>query len=350
VRTRTEQRRAISAAVRIEARGTKRAALRAEAGPARAPRTGSRARSARHSRARVAQLGGRVTVRALIEQGARRLTKAGVFFGHGTDNAWDDAAALVWHALRLPDNPTPRTYERAVGAAGQRKVAALLGRRISERIPAVYLTGQTWFAGLPFTVDPRVLIPRSPIAELIEQRFAPWVNASKVRRILDIGTGSGCIAIACAKAFPRARVDAVDISPEALAVARENVRRHRLGRRVRLLISDHFSALGGETYDIIVSNPPYVGASELRALPPEYAHEPRQALAAGRAGLDSVKVILSEAGRHLRPGGTLIVEVGNTERAVRRAYPRLPFTWLEFERGGGGVFLLPAEALATQGS
>jgi ribosomal protein L3 glutamine methyltransferase len=273
------------------------------------------------------------------------LKRAGVFFGHGTDNAWDDAAALVWHALRLPDNPTPRVYERVVSEAGQQKVEALIDRRISERIPAVYLTGQTWFAGLPFNVDSRVLIPRSPIAELIEQQFAPWVNARGVRRILDIGTGSGCIAIACAKAFPKARVDGVDISSEALAVAEGNVRRHRLGKRVRLLLSNHFSALGGETYDIIVSNPPYVGASELAALPAEYRHEPKQALAAGRAGLDSVRVILSEAGRHLAPGGTLIVEVGNTESAVRRAYPRLPFTWLEFERGGGGVFLLPAEAL-----
>jgi ribosomal protein L3 glutamine methyltransferase len=290
----------------------------------------------------------RVTVRSLIEQGSRRLERAGVFFGHGTDNAWDDAAALVWHALRLPENPSPRVYDRVVSPAGQQQVQALLERRIAERIPAVYLTGRTWFAGLPFSVDPRVLIPRSPIAELIEQRFAPWVDASRVGRILDIGTGSGCIAIACAKAFPKARVDAVDISQEALEVARANVRSHRLQRRVRLLLSDHFSALGAETYDIIVSNPPYVGANELEALPPEYAHEPRQALAAGRGGLDSVRVILSEAGRHLRPGGALIVEVGNTERAVRRAWPQLPFTWLEFERGGGGVFLLAAEALGVK--
>lgn len=288
-------------------------------------------------------------MRTLIDRGSRRLQRAGVFFGHGTDNAWDDAATLVWHALRLPDNPTPRVYRRKINAAGQREVAALVDRRINERIPAVYLTGRTWFAGLPFKVDPRVLIPRSPIAELIEQRFAPWIDAKRVRRILDIGTGSGCIAIACARAFPRARVDAVDISPEALQVAGDNVRRHRLGKRVRLLLSDHFSALGRETYDIIVSNPPYVGASELAALPPEYGHEPRQALAAGRSGLDSVRVILSEAGRHLRPGGALIVEVGNTESAVRRAYPRLPFTWLEFERGGGGVFLLPAASLSGAG-
>lgn len=286
-------------------------------------------------------------MRALIENGSHRLQRARVFFGHGTDNAWDDAAALVWHALRLPDNASPRVYERAVSAAGQERVEALLERRITERVPAVYLTGQTWFAGLPFNVDSRVLIPRSPIAELIEQRFEPWVDASRVRRILDIGTGSGCIAIACAKAFPRARVDAADISPEALEVARTNIRRHRLGRRVRLVISNHFSALGGESYDMIVSNPPYVGARELSALPPEYGHEPRLALAAGRSGLDCVQVILSEAGRHLRPRGSLIVEVGNTERAVRRAFPELPFTWLHFQRGGGGVFLLTAEELAA---
>jgi len=284
-------------------------------------------------------------VRALIERASRKLKRARVFFGHGTDNPWDDAAALVWHGLRLPHAASARVYERVVSPAGQEKVAALVERRINERVPVVYLTGQTWFAGLPFTVDPRVLIPRSPIAELIEQRFAPWVDAKRVRRILDIGTGSGCIAIACAYAFPRARVDGSDISEDALEVARANVRRHRLGRRVRLVQSDHFSALRGESYDIIVSNPPYVGAREMARLPPEYRHEPPLALAAGRSGLDSVRVILNEAVRHLRPRGVLIVEVGNTETAVRRAFPELPFTWLHFERGGGGVFLLTAEQL-----
>jgi ribosomal protein L3 glutamine methyltransferase len=284
-------------------------------------------------------------VRDLIATGARRLTRARVFFGHGTDNAWDESAALVWHALKLPQAASPRTYEKHVNAAGVARVEALIKRRIEERIPAVYLTGLTWFAGLPFKVDSRVLVPRSPLAELIEQQFSPWVEAASVRRILDIGTGSGCIAIACAKAFPKAQVDAVDISPDALTVARANVRRHRVGKRVHVVKSDHFSALGRRAYDMIVSNPPYVGAREMAGLPPEYRHEPRMALAAGPQGLDSVRVILREAGRHLRPAGILVVEVGNTERAVRKAWPRLPFTWLEFERGGGGVFLLTARQL-----
>ena len=287
----------------------------------------------------------RLTVQALIERGARRLRRARVFFGHGTDNARDDSAALVLHALGLPHSTDGTIYRRRVGGRDAARVDALITRRIEERIPAVYLTGETWFAGLPFRVDPRVLIPRSPIAELIERRFAPWADPRRVRRILDIGTGSGCIAIACAKAMPRAHVDAVDISPQALEVAAINVRRHRLGRRVRLIRSDHFGALAGERYDIIVANPPYVGRREMSGLPPEYRHEPPLALAAGPDGLDSVRVILREAREHLRPRGVLIVEVGNTEAAVRRAFKRLPFLWLEFERGGGGVFLLTAEQL-----
>jgi ribosomal protein L3 glutamine methyltransferase len=289
---------------------------------------------------------GRVTtVGALIAGGAARLARARVFFGHGTDNERDEAAALVLHALGLPHSGSAALYRRRVGRPAQQRVRQLLARRIRERIPAAYLTGVSWFAGSRIEVDARVLIPRSPIAELIERRFAPWIEPDRVRRLLDLGTGSGCIAIACARALPHARVDAVDISDDALEVARRNVRRHRLTRRVRLIKSDHFGALGEATYDIIVANPPYVGARELAGLPPEYRHEPRMALAAGRSGLDSVRIILAQAVRHLRPRGLLVVEVGNTERAVRRTWRRLPFVWLEFERGGGGVFLLTREQL-----
>ena len=252
------------------------------------------------------------------------------------------------HALRLPHAGGAALFRRRVGRTGLQRAQQLIERRVRERIPAAYLTGVTWFAGARIEVDPRVLIPRSPLAELIERRFRPWIEPGRVRRLLDLGTGSGCVAIACARALPRARVDAVDISDDALEVARRNVRRHRLTRRVRLVKSDHFGALGDASYDIIVANPPYVGARELAGLPPEYRHEPRVALAAGRSGLDSVNIILAQAARHLRPRGLLIVEVGNTERAVRRAWRRLPFMWLEFERGGGGVFLLTREQLEAR--
>ncbi|HEY4342099.1 MAG TPA: 50S ribosomal protein L3 N(5)-glutamine methyltransferase [Steroidobacteraceae bacterium] len=289
-----------------------------------------------------------VTVQQLIGRGARRLQRAQVFFGHGTDNAWDESAALVWHALQLP-TPSARIYARHTSPTQQARARDLITRRLRERMPAVYLTGTTWFAGLQFKTDARALIPRSPIAELIERAYAPWVDARRVRRVLDIGTGGGCIAIASAKMLPKARVDALDSSPQALGLAAENVRRHRLGGRVRLLESDYFSALNGERYDIIVSNPPYVGAREMRSLPPEYRHEPRMGLASGKDGMDAVRVILKDAVRHLNPGGILIVEVGNTQAAVQRAFARLPFTWLTFERGGGGVFMLTAEQLGSQG-
>ena len=286
-----------------------------------------------------------MTVGALIASVERRLKRARVFFGHGTDNARDEAAALVFHVMRLPHDSPARVLARRVPPARHARVEEWLARRVKERLPLAYLTHEAWFAGLRLYVDERVLVPRSPLAEVIEQRFAPWIDAARVRRVLDIGTGSGCIALACARAFARARVDAVDVDPGALEVAAINRRRCRLTRRVELICSDHFTALSGRSYDIIVSNPPYVGEREMRGLPREYRHEPALGLASGREGLDSVTRILRESARYLRPRGVLVVEVGNTERALVRAFPRLPFMWLDFERGGGGVFLLTREQL-----
>ncbi|HEY7929164.1 MAG TPA: 50S ribosomal protein L3 N(5)-glutamine methyltransferase [Steroidobacteraceae bacterium] len=289
-------------------------------------------------------------MQALIGTTARRLARAGLHYGHGTDNARDDAAALVLHAMRLTDEKAAAALRRRVSEAARVRLEALLQRRIRERVPVVYLTQRCWFAGLPMYVDERVLIPRSPIAELIERRFAPWVRPERVRRILDLGTGSGCIAIACARAFPRTRVDATDVSTAALAVTRINIARHRLQRRVRARNADLFTGIKSARYDIIVSNPPYVREGELQGLPAEYWHEPRLALAAGRDGLDAVRGILRGAAAHLTKAGILIVEVGDSERALRRAFPRVPFLWLDFERGGGGVFLLSREQLIAHGS
>jgi ribosomal protein L3 glutamine methyltransferase len=286
-----------------------------------------------------------INVGELIASATRRMKRARVYFGHGTDNARDEAVALVLHVMKLPHDAPVRVLMRRVSAAQRERFEELLKRRIADRVPLPYLTNEAWFAGLPFYVDERVLIPRSAIAELIERRFAPWISPARVKNLLDMGTGSGCIALACAKAFPRSRVDAVDVDAPALEVAAINRRKLRLTRRVELIESDHFTALSGRSYDIIVSNPPYVGEREMRGLPREYGHEPRRALESGRDGLDSVATILHQAHRFLRPQGLLVVEVGNTERILARAFPKLPFTWLDFERGGGGVFLLTREQL-----
>jgi ribosomal protein L3 glutamine methyltransferase len=286
-----------------------------------------------------------LTVRQLIEQGAYSFDDAKLWFGHGSDNAFDEAAELVLFGAGLRHEDAPAVYDEPVDEHQRARVLALFERRIRERIPAAYLTHRMWFAGHEFYVDERVLVPRSPIAELIEARFEPWIRAQHVRRILDIGTGSGCIAVASALALPDAQVDATDISDDALAVAAINVARYELQSRVRTVRSDVFDALSGERYDVIVSNPPYVGDEELAGLPSEYSREPRLGLHGGSSGLDIVHRILREAREHLTSQGILIVEVGNSEEALVNAYPQMPFTWLEFERGGGGVFLLTADQL-----
>ena len=280
------------------------------------------------------------TVADLIGHGARAFEHAGLAFGHGTDNATEDAAALVFHALDLDHAAARAAYVQRPGAAEVERVLALFAERIERRVPAAYLMGRMWFAGLEFEVDERVIVPRSPFAELIHAGFEPWIDPDRVHRILDIGTGSGCIAIACALAFPRVTVDAVDLSGDALDVARRNVARHAVGDRVRLLRGDVFEPVGDARYDLIVANPPYVSDAEMSALPSEYGHEPDLALRAGADGLDVVRRILAGAPRHLAPEGALFVEVGDSDHRVAEAFPRLPFIWLEFEHGGGGVFLL----------
>jgi ribosomal protein L3 glutamine methyltransferase len=275
------------------------------------------------------------------------MRKAKVCFGHGTDSARDEAAELVFFVAGLKHALGARAYARKVSARTAAKIEALLERRIAERLPLPYLTHRAFFAGLELYVDERVLVPRSPIAELILHRFAPWIEARRVRRIVDVGTGSGAIALACAKAFPKAQVDALDISSEALQVCRRNARVLRLARRVQALKSDYFTAVPGHRYDIIVSNPPYVGRAEMRGLPPEYRHEPRLGLAAGKDGLDAVRAIFAAAPRHLQPDGILVLEVGNSEAALLKAFPHMRFVWPEISMGGGGVFILHASDLVA---
>jgi ribosomal protein L3 glutamine methyltransferase len=280
------------------------------------------------------------TVSDLIRHGAREFEQAGLAFGHGTDNAGDEAAALVFHALELDHAQGVAAYAIRPGASDVKRVLDAFAERISRRRPAAYLMRRMWFAGLEFEVDERVIVPRSPIAELIVAQFRPWVDPARVRRILDIGTGSGCIAIACAKAFDAAAVDAVDVSPHALEVARRNVAKHAVDDRVALFEGDVYDPVADRRYDLIVSNPPYVSDSEMLELPEEYRHEPDVALRAGSDGLDVVRRILAGAAAHLEQDGVLVVEVGDSEERLLRAFPRLPFTWLDFEHGGGGVFLL----------
>lgn len=282
------------------------------------------------------------SIRDLIRWGVSQFHAHELFFGHGTDNAWDEARLLVLGALHLPWEISADYLDCRLEADELEAVWALLLRRIEARIPAAYLLGEAWFCGLPYVVDERVLVPRSPIGELIGGRFAPWLQGTPAR-ILDLCTGSGCIGIACAHAFPAAEVVLADLSFEALEVANLNIERHGVEERVYTVQGDGFDGLPGQRFDLIVSNPPYVDAEDFADMPAEFHHEPELGLACGEDGLDLVRRMLAEAADHLSDDGLLVVEVGNSQVHVEAAYPEVEFAWVEFARGGHGVFVLSAE-------
>lgn len=286
-----------------------------------------------------------LTLRDFMRWAMSAFARYGVHFGHGTDNALDEAAYLILQALDLPADLRGEWLDTHLTQAERIRLAELLRQRCIERIPTAYLVGKAWFAGLEFSIDRRALIPRSPLGELIQQGFAPWVEAERIHTILDLCTGSGCIALACAYYLPQAKVDATDLSFDALELARLNREKLGLIEQVELLQGDLFAPVTGRRYDLIISNPPYVDARDMAELPPEYRHEPRMALEAGEDGLDIVRRILREAPRHLEPNGVLIVEVGNSQEHVEHTWPDVPFTWLSFEHGEDGVFLLTREQL-----
>ncbi len=285
------------------------------------------------------------TVADFIGWAERRFAEAELYFGHGTDNPLDEAAWLVGSALKLAPHELEDHLDDTPAPPQQDAIRALVEARIRSRRPLAYLLKEAWFAGLKFYVDERVIVPRSLTAEFIVEQFQPWIDPARVRRMLDLCTGSGCMAIACAYAFPEARVDAADISDAALQVARINVENHGLRERVRPVRSDLFDALREERYDLIVTNPPYVARVEMATLPEEYRHEPALALESGTRGLDAIARILAQAPAHLNPDGILVAEVGNSAETLQATFPAAPFTWLSTSSGDECVFLLTAEQL-----
>lgn len=284
------------------------------------------------------------SLRDMLRWGYTQFQQAELFYGHGTDNSWDEIIYLVLSTLKLGPTLNSQWLDARLTQDERTDIFRKIKQRINERIPVAYLVNEAWFAGLSFYVDQRVLIPRSPLAELIEQCFSPWIVPDNVSSILDLGTGSACIAIACAYAFPNAQIEAVDCSRDALEVSSINVMRHKLSSQVSLIQSNGFENIKGR-YDLIISNPPYVDAEDFAQLPPEYRHEPTIALAAGTDGLDFIVQLLGKAKQYLKKDGLLIVEVGNSKPALIQRFPHLPFIWLEFERGDSEVFLLTREQL-----
>lgn len=281
-----------------------------------------------------------------MREAVTQFKRAGLAFGHGTHNARDEAAYLILHTLKLPLGELVAVLDRPLSASELGAVRGILKRRVQERTPAAYLTHEAWLGKFRFYVDERTIVPRSFIAELLRDGLAPWIaDAQRVSSALDLCTGSGCLAILAAHAFPNAHVDAADLSTEALQVARRNVKDYALAKRVSLVQTDLLDRLAGRSYDVILSNPPYVNATAMRALPREYRREPRLALAGGRDGLDLVRRMLAQAAAHLNPGGMLIVEIGHNRKALEKNYPRLPFTWLDTSAGEDYVFMLHREDL-----
>lgn len=286
------------------------------------------------------------TLRDWLRHAVSRFEAAQLFYGHGCDNAFDEAVWLITHHLHLPAEHLEIFLDARLTQKECSSLQALLTRRVEERMPTAYLTGQAWLGDYSFRVDQRVIIPRSYFAHLLEDGLAPWITEPEnLHDALDLCTGSGCLAILMALAFPSARIDAIDLSPDALAVARRNVADYALEDRVHLLASDLFQAANGRRYDLILSNPPYVIQAAMTSLPAEYRHEPQMALAAGMDGLDIVRRIIREARQHLHPGGWLAVEVGHNRDLMEAAFPELPLTWISDDQAEDKIFIVQAEDL-----